>query len=131
MTNKRIVLCCTVAAAFTAVLLPAHAQRATELYTPIGQSPGLSEKLTVIGTIESVDEAERSFRISGPEPASAIVTERTQIYLDRSKLRETNRYGDRGDLKEGRRVEVLYEDREAIGQGPAEWIKIEMAEPED
>ncbi len=130
MMKKRIVLCCALAMAFT--LLPAYAQRATELYTPIGQSPGLSEDLTVIGTIESVDEPERTFRISGSgEPASAIVTERTRIYLDRSKFRETNRYGELGDLKEGRRVEVLYEDREARGQGPAEWIKIEVPEPEN
>ncbi len=129
--SKRIVLCCAVSACF-AVLLPAYAQRATELYTPIGQSPGVSGEFTVIGTIESVDEAGSSFRITGPtEPASAIVTERTRIYLDKSNRRETNRYGHLGDLKEGRRVEILYEDREAIGHGPAEWIKIEVAEPED
>ncbi len=32
----------------------AHAQQATEIYIPIGKSPGLSGKTTVIGTIENV-----------------------------------------------------------------------------
>lgn len=131
MTNHTIVASCIVAASIL-VATSLFSQRATELYMPIGKSPGLSEEeVTVIGTVESVDEEERSFTIAGADgPASAVVTERTHIYLDRSELQRSNLYGDFDDLKVGRRVEVLYEDRDSIGEGPAEWIKIEVTDDE-
>jgi hypothetical protein len=107
-----------------------YAQRATELYTPIGRSPGLSGTVTVIGTIESFEEASGTLEIAGETgPATVTVTERCRIYLDRSKLKERNLYGKSEDLKAGRRVEILYENRAETGKGPAEWIKVEMGEP--
>lgn len=100
---------------------------ATERYIPIGKSPGLSGKLTYMGKVGSVDARGRS--VSG-ESWSAAVTERTRIWLDRSKLRETNTVGSLDDLKAGRLVEVKYLGREA-GQrrGAAEWIKVEIPAP--
>lgn len=101
-------------------------QRATELYTPIGESPGLSGTVTIIGTIASVDEAARTITIaSDSERWTAEVTESTHIWIDRSKARKTNAYGSFSDLGEAARVEVLYVDREKRGTGPAEWIKVE------
>ena len=105
----------------------AHAQRATELYTPIGRSPGLSGTLTVIGTIESFDEERGLLEVRTESgTVTATVTDRCRIYLDRSKLQERNAYGKREDFVEGRRVEILYENRGERTEGPAEWIKIEI-----
>jgi hypothetical protein len=106
-----------------------HGQKATELYTPIGKSPGLSGKLTVVGSIESVNEESRSITIAGPsETRSAHITDRTKIYLDRSKLGQPNRYGAFSDLEKGLRAEVLYENRERGVEGPAEWVKVEVSQ---
>ena len=33
----------------------AHGQRATEMYVPVGQSPGVSGKYTVVGKIETIN----------------------------------------------------------------------------
>jgi hypothetical protein len=102
------------------------AQRATELYMPIGESPGLSGSVTIIGTIASVDEAARTITIaSDSERWSAEVTESTHIWIDRSKVQKTNEYGSFSDLTEGARVEVLYVGREKRESGPAEWVKVE------
>ncbi len=104
------------------------AQEATELFIPIGKSPQLSGKVTVIGTIESVDAAGKSFVVkTDSESATAAVTERTRIYLDRRQRKESNRYGAFDDLVVGARVEVLYEGRKRVTSGPAEWVKVEVA----
>lgn len=112
-----------------AVLGAAPAQRATELYMPIGESPGLSGSVTVIGTIASVDEASRTITIaSDSERRTAEITEKTHIWIDRSEAKKTNEYGSFSDLTEGARVEVLYVGREKRESGPAEWVKVEKSE---
>ena len=104
------------------------AQEATELFIPIGQSPELSDRVTVIGTVESVDAAEKTIVVKTDSgSASAEITEKTKIYLDRSKRKESNRYGSFDDLKVGARVEVLHQGRTRAPSGPAEWVKIEVA----
>lgn len=45
---------------------PAHAQEATERYIPLGQSPGVSGKLTSIGEIAEVDPRARTLTIAEP-----------------------------------------------------------------
>ncbi|MFQ5657100.1 MAG: hypothetical protein ACE5G5_06130 [Candidatus Methylomirabilales bacterium] len=101
----------------------AHGQKATEMFIPLGQSPGLSGKYSVIGKIEKIDA--RSRTIAG-QSWSAQVTDRTQIWLDRSELRLTNQTGTFTDLRKGQRVEVKYESE---GKGPAEWIKVQITRP--
>ena len=44
--------------------LEASGQQATEMFIPIGQSPGLSNKGNVIGTLESVDPGKQMVTIS-------------------------------------------------------------------
>jgi len=110
----------------------AHGQKQSEIFIPIGQSPGLSNKVTLIGTIERIDPQTRTVAIVGAAGGgSATVTERTKIWLDRSKLRLTNQKGAFADLKQGLVVEVKYEDREGrmTGKGRAEWIKVEVPAP--
>lgn len=110
----------------------AHGQKATEMFIPIGQSPGQSGTVTIIGAIDAVNAQEQSVSIVGTTGTwSAQITGRTKIWLDRSKLRMPNQYGTFADLQKGRMVEVKYEDRadKDKGKGPAEWIKVQIAEP--
>ena len=108
--------------------MAAGVQEATELFIPIGQSPDLSNKVTVIGTIESSDAAEKTIVVKTDSgSAKAAITEKTKIYVDRSKRKESNRDGTFNDLKAGARVEVLYDGRKRATSGPAEWVKVEVA----
>jgi hypothetical protein len=110
----------------------AHGQKATEIFIPVGQSPGLSNRVTVIGTIEGIDAPRRTLAITGPSGTwRATITDRTQIWMDRSKLRLTNQNGTFAYLRKGLLVEVKYEDPEGRnkGQGLAEWIKVQITEP--
>jgi hypothetical protein len=97
------------------------------MFIPIGQSPNLSNKVTGIGSIESVNAAEKIIVVKTDSgSATATITEKTRIYVDRSKQKESNRYGTFEDLREGSRVEVLYEGRTRATSGPAEWVKVEL-----
>lgn len=108
----------------------AHGQQTTEMFIPIGQSPGLSGKVTIMGTIEAVDAQNQTIVVAGSsEKWSAEVTKGTRIWLDRSKLGLSNQYGTFADLQEGRLVEVKYEGTERRSEGPAAWIKVQLATP--
>lgn len=122
---RRFILSCMIAASASSLA----AQRATELFIPIGQSPDLSGEETVMGTVEALDPAARTIVVrdeqSGDEHEASL-TEGTEIYLDRSKLNAKNDYGTFADLRVGARVEMLYEDEPAEA-GTLRWIKIEIA----
>ena len=100
-------------------------QRTTERYIPIGKSPGLSGKRTYMGKVGTADATARTI---GGASWNAQVTERTRIWLDRSKLGLTNIAGTFDDLKPGRVIEVKYAGK-GKNSGPAEWIKVEAPEP--
>jgi hypothetical protein len=110
----------------------AHGQKATEMFIPIGQSPGLSNTISAIGTIAAIDPRGQTIAITGPSGSwSATITGRTKIWLDKSTVRLPNQKGSFADLKQGLLVEVKYEDPEgrSRAKGPAEWIKVQIAEP--
>ena len=110
----------------------AHGQKATEMFIPIGQSPGLSNTISVIGTIETIDPRGHTIAITGPSGSwSATITNRTKIWLDKSKLRLPNQKGTFADLQKGLLVEVKYEDPEGRGKAKAaaDWIKVQITEP--
>jgi hypothetical protein len=103
----------------------AHAQRATERYIPIGSSPGVSGKLSVIGTVEEMKAAEKWMRIQSADKTYTITCNDETIYwLDRTSVRMTNLVGSIGDCMYGRRVEVRFvnDDHAAC---VAAWVKIE------
>jgi hypothetical protein len=105
--------------------LEASGQQATEMFIPIGQSPGLSNKGSVIGTLESVDPGKRMVTISSPSGAQTVViTDRTLIWLDRSEQRQPNQNGAINDLQKGRKVEVKI--RKGEPKAVAEWIKVQV-----
>ncbi len=108
----------------------AYAQKATEMFIPLGESPGLSGKVTIIGKIETINAQDQTITVVGSSGTwSGRITSRTRIWLDRSKLRLTNQKGTFADLEKGALVEVKYEDREREDTGPAEWIKVQLTEP--
>jgi hypothetical protein len=103
----------------------AQAQKMTEQFIPIGQSPGLSQKYTSIGEITQVNPQERTITIADPAGARTVkVSAKTHIWLDRTKLKQTNLVGGFADLQKGRRVEVKYEDAER--RDVADWVKVEI-----
>jgi len=120
---KSTLACSAVAVLLAAGAAPAHAQEATERFIPIGQSPGLSGKLTHIGAIRAFDTAARTLTVDAAGgPMKVRITDGTAIWIDRSRQKETSAIGTSSDLQTGRRVEVKWK---ATEQGAADWIKIE------
>lgn len=110
----------------------AHGQKTTEMFIPMGRSPGLSGKVTVNGTIETVNAGDRTIVVAGLSGKwSTKVTKQTHIWLDRSTLHQPTQYGTFADLRKGRMVEVYYEGRKRRDKGPAEWIKVKVTEPSE
>lgn len=104
----------------------ARGQEATEMYIPIGQSPGLSDKTSLIGSLESVDTGKRMLIISTPSGARPVAfTSRTTVWLDRSLEKQPNRSGAISDLQPGRRIEIKL--RKGEPKPVAEWIKVQVA----
>ena len=105
--------------------LDASGQQATEMFIPIGQSPGLSNKGSVIGTLESVDPGKRMVTISSSSGAQTVgITDRTMIWLDRSEQKQPNQNGAINDLQKGRKIEIKV--RKGEPKPVAEWIKVQV-----
>lgn len=125
---RRLLIAATLLVALLASFSFAHGQKQTERYIPLGQSPGVSGKSTRIGTIEATDPKARTVTLALADRRHTVaLTERTRIWLDRSRLKQTALSGSYGDLRPGRRVEVKYEDPQRARI--AEWIKVEITEP--
>lgn len=127
MFKKYILLSVTMALSFASYTL--HGQQTTEIFIPIGQSPGTSESQTIIGKIEKVDSQKKSFTISNTSGKTHTVkiNSATQIWLDNSKLKKTNQMGSKDDCQPGRRAEVKYSEPERAQTVTAEWIKVEIS----
>ena len=111
---------------FTLGVSDALAQRSTEMYIPIGQSPGVSGKSTAIGTITTINLSEKLLSCSyGTTTISAKITPKTRIWIDRSKLKLPNLEGSLQDCTPGRLIEVKYVKDVRSDAGEADWIKIE------
>ena len=116
------IICLLVFSAFYA-----NAEKETELYIPIGQSPGLSGEYTVLGKIDQVNPGDQSIKMTGASGSYTVkLTKNTFIYLDRSKVKRTNTYGTLADCKAGDTVEVKFVDNSR--NKPIEWIKVEKSQ---
>ncbi len=105
----------------------ADAEKSTELYIPIGQSPGLSGEYTVMGKIDQVNPQNQTLKMSGASGSYTVkMTKNTFIYLDRSKTQLSNIYGTLADCKPGDLVEVKFEDNSR--NKPIEWIKVQKSQ---
>jgi len=124
---KRI---CLPAVSAVILMLPffsiVYGQRSTEQYIPMGKSPGVTRKYSMMGEIEKYDASSNSLTVVSPSGKTTIkLTDQTRIYLDRSKLRQRNTRGNFSDLKKGRYIEVKYKDPQ--NKTGCDWIKIEMS----
>lgn len=112
----------------------ASAQRATEQFIPIGQSPGAVTMQGALGAVAEPAAAggEASFVMTAAAADGAAAQERaytigpqTRIYVDRSALGQASTLGSMDDLRAGRVVEVCIAD---AASRVALWIKV-RAEP--
>ena len=103
------------------------AQMETEMFVPIGQSPGLSGKLTVIGTIESLNAAQRSLVVkdAGGAMLSAHRVDLTRQWLDRSALGLPTRRATAADYRTGMTVELKFRNNDRAA-GQLEWVKLKV-----
>ncbi len=112
------------------VAASAHAQKATEIYIPIGKSPGLSGKHTAVGFIQTVDMETMTMTIAGGTRNWTVKMDHdTAIYLDRSSYRMKNLYGTEDDCKVGLLCEVKYVGGTRPEGVTCEWIKIQPIDP--
>ncbi len=111
-------------ALFTAIPR-AQGQQETERYIPIGRSPGLSAKHTYLGVIEAADVRAQTIKLSGDRTVK--IGAATRIWLDRSRLKQTNLQGSFADLQPGRRIEIKFQDPER--RQLADWVKVEPPGP--
>jgi hypothetical protein len=110
---------------FFGITAIAYAEKATELYIPVGQSPGLSDLYNLIGIVDAVDYQHRSLTVTGTSGTITVhTTDHTLIFLDKSRLRQPNQYGAFSDLKLSLTVEVRFEAGKR--HRPAEWIKLQI-----
>ena len=124
---KRICLSAVIAIVLMLSIIPIiYGQKSTEQYIPIGKSPGITRKYSMMGEIEQYDPATKSLTVTSSSGKTGMkVTDETRIYLDRSKLRQRNIKGNFSDLQKGRKVEVKYKDPQ--NKTTADWIKIEIS----
>lgn len=103
------------------------AQQQTEIYIPIGESPGVSGSYSDVGRIVGFDENSRMLTLAhGNGTRPVHITGDTDIWLDRSAARQRNITGGVSDLVPGRRAEVKYTD--ATGRQSAAWVKVEVGD---
>ena len=102
-----------------------NAQDATEIFIPVGQSPGVSGVYSIIAKIDDVNTEDNSLNMSNSSSSFAVkLMEQTKIWLDKSKLKMTNKAGSFSDLKSNLIIEVRYKDKEHKGE--VEWVKIQI-----
>jgi hypothetical protein len=106
----------------------AHGQKATERFVPLGQSPGVSGKTTLIGTIATVDSRAGSLAVQSAAGSQPVrMTSETRMWLDRSAAGQTTLVATMADLRPGRRIEVKFVDPN--NRTTADWIKIDAGAP--
>ena len=112
-----VVLCC----AFSSL----YAQKETEVFIPLGKSPGVSGKYSVIGKVETINGSDSIITIAQDTNIKTFkIRADTKIYLDKSNLKQTNTKGSFADIKKGLMVEAKYKDNKPGDL--IEWLKVQV-----
>jgi len=100
------------------------AQQQTEIYIPIGKSPGLSVTYTDVGQVQGFDVGSGTLSLAAQGETHLVrITGDTDIWLDRTGAKLRNVEGNVSDLVPGRRAEVKYMD--PTKRQSAAWVKVE------
>lgn len=101
------------------------AQKSTEMFIPVGQSPGLSGKYTVLGTVENFNAQDSILTLSTDAGNKVIkIKGQPKIWLDFSKLKSPNKNGTLNHVQIGLLVELKYTANKI--DSTTDWIKIQM-----
>jgi hypothetical protein len=102
-----------------------YAQKETEVFIPLGKSPGVSNKYSVIGKVETVNINDSIITIAQDANIKTCkINSRTEVYIDKSKLKLTNTKGSFADIKKGQMVEAKYKDNKP--SDVIEWLKVKI-----
>jgi hypothetical protein len=92
----------------------------TEQFIPIGQSPGVSGKLSTMGILTLIDQEKQQVCVSVSlvpgDVLCSVLRPDTPIYLDFTKYQRPNTVGSWADLRHGQIVE-LYDGK---------WLKVRV-----
>jgi hypothetical protein len=104
----------------------ALSQKLTEVFIPLGKSPGVSGKMTTVGKVEDIRRGSYAMTITQSDKSNATIKAETStvIYLDRSNLTQPSTTGKWEDIRPGLMIEAKYKDESK--RGPIEWIKVQM-----
>ena len=120
LKNKKTWLSAIIICAFSFCL---HAQKETEVFIPIGKSPGVSGKYSMICTVQTIQMNDSIMTIKQDSGnMNLMITEQTKVYLDKSRLKLQNKKGTVADIKPGMTMEVKYIDNKP--GNPIDWIKV-------
>lgn len=102
-----------------------HAQKETELFIPVGKSPGVSGEYSIVGRVESVNLNDSTLMVRLDTGIRKVrIIPGADIYLDKSKFKLTNTKGKCGDIKPGMLVEVKFLNNKP--DGFVEWCKVKI-----
>lgn len=105
-----------------AVAASAAAHQETELYIPIGKSPGISHVKSQIGRIQSLSASGDGVTLLVQDRAVYVAFDKTtKIYLQYAAPGQRNRLGTYADCQADRTAEIHVGD-----DGKLRWIKVEM-----
>ena len=114
------------ALALAAAVPSAGAQKATEMFIPIGQSAGLSGKHTMLAQVQAVNETQRTLTmLHNGTPYTVRLGARTPVWIDRSKQQQANSTGTLAEVKPGMSAEIKFEKNNRAAE--VEWIKVQAA----
>jgi hypothetical protein len=118
---RALTLCAVLLAASAS---SAWAQRSTEQFIPVGESPGVSKSLSYQGRIDGADARSKTVTIQSVDGSMLTVRigTRTRMWLDRSRIQLPNISAQPSDLQAGRRIEVRFID--PARRDTVDWIKI-------
>lgn len=102
-----------------------YAQKETEVFIPVGKSPGVSGKYSVIGRAETVNYHDSSITLRQEAGMRTIkITRKTVFYLDKSKLKLTSKKCSFADCKPGLMMEAKFINNKP--DGLIEWLKVQL-----